>query len=191
MFHFFHLLQLFPTSVAFSLGTSMGTGKRGPWVIGPWPPGAFVWPCLSSSPWLSYISSGPGLLSLVPPPRHLHLLRRPPLPLSLHRLLHHPRPIPASCPLSGPAVAAAAFSCLASLLCITDVAWTWVYYVFKDIPSSIHTVPGLRKVLEAFVACIIFAFLSNTSLYLHQPALEWPLLHLLHPSSRGHATEAG
>ena len=37
----------------------------------------------------------------------------------------------------------------------------------------------------------IFAFLSNTSLSLHQPALEWPLLHLLHPSSRGHAAEAG
>ena len=80
----------------------MGTGKRGPWVTGPWPPGAFVWPCLSSSPLLSYVSSGSGLLSLVPPPRHLHLLRRPPLPLSLHRLLHRLRPIPALCPLSGP-----------------------------------------------------------------------------------------
>ncbi|KAI4535551.1 hypothetical protein MG293_014777 [Ovis ammon polii] len=72
-----------------------------------------------------------------------------------------------------------------------DVAWTWVPYVFKEIPSSIHTVPGLRKVLETFVACIVFAFLSNTSLSLHQSALEWPLLHLLHPSSRGHAAEAG
>ena len=98
MFHFLHLLYLFSTSVAFSLGTGMGTGKRGPWVTGPWPPGAFVWPCLSSSPLLSYVSSGTSLLSLVPPPQHLHLLRCPPLPLSLHRLLHHPRPIPALCP---------------------------------------------------------------------------------------------
>ena len=63
--------------------------------------------------------------------------------------------------------------------------------MFKEIPSSVHTVPGLRKVLEAFVAYNIFAFLSNTSLSLHQLALEWPLLHLLHPSSRGHAVEAG
>ena len=71
------------------------------------------------------------------------------------------------------------------------MAWTWVPYVFMEIPSYIHTVPGLLKVLETFVAYNIFAFLSNTSLSLHQPALEWPLLHLLHPSSRGHATEAG
>ena len=191
MFHFLHLLYLFSTSVAFSLGTGMGTGKRGPWVTGPWPPGAFVWPCLSSSPLLSYVSSGTSLLSLVPPPQHLHLLRCPPLPLSLHRLLHHLRPVPALCPLSGPGCRCCCFSCLASLLCITDVAWTWVPYVSTEISSYIHTVLGLRKVLETFVACIIFAFLSNTSLYLHQPALEWPLLHLLHPSSRGHATEAG
>ena len=32
---------------------------------------------------------------------------------------------------------------------------------------------ALLKVLETFVAGVIFAFLSNTSLYLHQPALEW------------------
>ncbi|XDB62113.1 hypothetical protein AB1E18_015464 [Capra hircus] len=85
--------------------------------------------------------------------------------------------------------------CLALPLIISVVelyvAWTWVPYVSTEISSYIHTVLGLRKVLETFVACIIFAFLSNTSLYLHQPALEWPLLHLLHPSSRGHATEAG
>uniref|UniRef100_A0A4W2EHL3 MARVEL domain-containing protein n=1 Tax=Bos indicus x Bos taurus TaxID=30522 RepID=A0A4W2EHL3_BOBOX len=31
----------------------------------------------------------------------------------------------------------------------------------------------LLKVLETFVACVIFAFLSNTSLYIDQPALEW------------------
>ena len=104
-----------------------------------------------------------------------------------------PSPVPNSCLVSlmRTGCCCCCFSCFASLLCITDVAWTWVPYVFMEIPSCIHTVPGLRKVLETFVACIIFAFLSNTSLYLHQPALEWPLLHLLHPSSRGHATEAG
>ena len=35
------------------------------------------------------------------------------------------------------------------------------------------TVPGLLKVLETFTAGVIFAFLSNFSLYLDQPALEW------------------
>ncbi|XDA85747.1 hypothetical protein R6Z07M_015482 [Ovis aries] len=80
---------------------------------------------------------------------------------------------------------------LRSRLAVSDVAWTWVCYVSMEISSYVHAVPGLRKVLETFVACIIFAFLSNTSLSLHQPALEWPLLHLLLPSSRGQAAEAG
>ena len=104
-----------------------------------------------------------------------------------------PSPAPNSCLMSRirTGCCCCCFSCLASLLCITDVAWTWVPYVSTEISSYIHTVLGLRKVLENFVACIIFAFLSNTSLYLHQPALEWLLLHLLHPSSRVQAAEAG
>lgn len=47
---------------------------------------------------------------------------------------------------------------------------------------------ALLKVLETFVAGVIFAFLSSTSLqYLHQPAPEWcgRVLHLLHPGSCG------
>lgn len=104
-----------------------------------------------------------------------------------------PSPAPNSCLVSliRAGCRCCCFSRFASLLYITDVAWTWARYVFKEIPSSIHTVPGLRKVLETFVACIIVTILSNTSLSLHQPALEWPLLHLLHPRSRGHAAEAG
>ena len=70
-----------------------------------------------------------------------------------------------------------------------DVTWTRAQP--NMITGYMATVPGLLKGLETIVACVIFIFLSNTSLYLHQPALEWPLLHLLHPSSRGHATEAG
>lgn len=35
------------------------------------------------------------------------------------------------------------------------------------------TVPGLLKVFETFVACIIFAFISEPSLYQQRPALEW------------------
>ena len=33
--------------------------------------------------------------------------------------------------------------------------------------------PGALRRLENYVACVIFAFISNTSLYLHQPALGW------------------
>ena len=53
-----------------------------------------------------------------------------------------------------------------------DVAFTENSYKLGDITCCVHTVPGLLKVLETFVACVIFAFLSNTSLYLHQLALE-------------------
>uniref|UniRef100_A0A4W2GL14 MARVEL domain-containing protein n=1 Tax=Bos indicus x Bos taurus TaxID=30522 RepID=A0A4W2GL14_BOBOX len=71
------------------------------------------------------------------------------------------------------AIAATAFSCIASVVYALDVAWVWDWYDLSDIPCYVHTVPGLLKVLETFVAGVIFAFLSNTSLYLHQPALEW------------------
>ena len=56
--------------------------------------------------------------------------------------------------------------------------------MFKEISGYIHTVPGLLKVLETFVDCIIFAFLSNTSLYLHQSALEWCVAVALSASSQ-------
>ena len=69
--------------------------------------------------------------------------------------------------------AASAFSCVISALYARDVACTWVAYGFKEVPCFVHTVPGLLKVLETFIAGIIFAFISNTSLYLHQAALEW------------------
>ena len=54
-----------------------------------------------------------------------------------------------------------------------DVANTCERYKFKNIPCYVYTLSGLLKILESFVARVIFAFLSNTSLYLHQPALEW------------------
>ncbi|KAB0349281.1 hypothetical protein FD754_014138 [Muntiacus muntjak] len=71
------------------------------------------------------------------------------------------------------AIAASAFSCIACVLYAIDVAYTWKHHEFKNIRCYVHTLPGLLKILESFVACVIFVFLSNTSLYLHQPALEW------------------
>lgn len=67
-------------------------------------------------------------------------------------------------------IAASAFSCVTSVLCAIDVACTWVAYGFKEIPCCVLTVPGLLKVLETFVAYVVFACIINTSLYLHQPA---------------------
>ena len=71
------------------------------------------------------------------------------------------------------AIAATAFSCIASVLYVIEVAGMRAWYELKEIFFYVHTMRALLKVLETFVAGVIFAFLSNTSLYLHQPALEW------------------
>ena len=70
-------------------------------------------------------------------------------------------------------IATSAFSCVTSVLYAIDVACTWVAYGFKEIPCYVLTMPGLLKVLETFMAFVVFACIINTSLYLHQPALEW------------------
>ncbi|XP_023506108.1 myeloid-associated differentiation marker [Equus przewalskii] len=69
------------------------------------------------------------------------------------------------------AIAATAFSCIACVAYATEVAWTRARP--GEITGYMATVPGLLKVLETFVACIIFAFISSTQLYQHKPALEW------------------
>ena len=71
------------------------------------------------------------------------------------------------------AIAATAFSCIASVLYVIEVARIWDCYELQETFFYVHTMRALLKVLETFVAGVIFAFLSNTSLYLHQPALEW------------------
>ncbi|XP_045019653.1 myeloid-associated differentiation marker-like [Bubalus bubalis] len=71
------------------------------------------------------------------------------------------------------AIAATAFSCIASVLYVIEVARIWDCYELTEIFFYKNTKRALLKVLETFVAGAIFAFLSNTSLYLHQPALEW------------------
>ena len=70
-------------------------------------------------------------------------------------------------------IAASAFSCVTSVLYAIDVACTWVAYGFKEMPCYVLTMPGLLKVLETFMAFVVFACIINTSLYLHQLALEW------------------
>lgn len=69
------------------------------------------------------------------------------------------------------AIAATAFSCIACVAYATEVAWTRARP--GEITGYMATVPGLLKVLETFVACVIFSFLSDPHLYQHKPALEW------------------
>ena len=71
------------------------------------------------------------------------------------------------------AIAAMAFSCIASVLYVIEVARMRDWYDLKEIFFYEHTTRALLKVLENFMAVVIFAFLSNTSLYLQEPALEW------------------
>ena len=65
------------------------------------------------------------------------------------------------------AIADTAFSCIVSVLYVIEVAGIWDCYELKEIFFDVHTMRALLKVLETFVAGVIFAFLSNTSLYLH------------------------
>ncbi|XP_027377476.1 myeloid-associated differentiation marker-like [Bos indicus x Bos taurus] len=65
-------------------------------------------------------------------------------------------------------IAATAFSCITSVAYAIEVVWTCA-----QTGKSFYSLLGLLKRLEIFVACVIFAFLSNTYPYEHQPALVW------------------
>ncbi|XP_061015581.1 myeloid-associated differentiation marker-like [Dama dama] len=71
------------------------------------------------------------------------------------------------------AIAATAFSCIASVFYAMEVVKMWERCKIYKTTCYVLTMPGLLKVLETFMAGIIFSFIINTSLYLHQPALEW------------------
>ena len=65
------------------------------------------------------------------------------------------------------AIAATAFSCIASVAYAMEVVWTCVK------TSVSCSFIGLLKKLEITVACGILAFISNTFLYMHHLALVW------------------
>lgn len=64
-----------------------------------------------------------------------------------------------SCPACAHQVAASVMSCLAFLAYSVEVGLTWARP--GEISGFLSTVPGLLKVLEAFVACIIFICLDS------------------------------
>uniref|UniRef100_A0A8C6DHC4 MARVEL domain-containing protein n=1 Tax=Moschus moschiferus TaxID=68415 RepID=A0A8C6DHC4_MOSMO len=66
------------------------------------------------------------------------------------------------------AIAATAFSCIASVAYAMEAVWTCV-----NTDEPFCSFFGLLKKLEITVACAILAFISNTFLYVHQPALLW------------------
>lgn len=68
-------------------------------------------------------------------------------------------------------IASTVFSCLAAVAYICEVSLT------KAKPGQVAgymaTVPGLLKVCQTFVACIIFILITNPVSYSHHEALEW------------------
>ncbi|XP_062993731.1 myeloid-associated differentiation marker [Elgaria multicarinata webbii] len=68
-------------------------------------------------------------------------------------------------------ISATVFSCLACLAYSTEVTITKAKP--GEVTGYMATVPGLLKVVETFVACIIFVFISDPVSYNSQEALQW------------------
>ncbi|XP_034535264.1 myeloid-associated differentiation marker homolog [Notolabrus celidotus] len=68
-------------------------------------------------------------------------------------------------------IGASVTSCLAFILYAVEVGLTRAKA--GEISGFLSTVPGLLKVLEAFVACIIFTCLPSHSAYSSYPGLQW------------------
>ncbi|KAM3864256.1 myeloid-associated differentiation marker-like [Diretmus argenteus] len=75
-----------------------------------------------------------------------------------------------SCSTCGKSIGATVTSCLAFILYATEVGLTRAKP--GEISGFLSTVPGLLKVLEAFVACIIFMCVDSFS-YSRFPGLQW------------------
>ncbi|XP_006897442.1 PREDICTED: myeloid-associated differentiation marker [Elephantulus edwardii] len=69
------------------------------------------------------------------------------------------------------AIAACVCSIVAFLAYAYEVSWTRARP--GEVTVYMATVSGLLKVVETFVACVIFAFLSETTLYTRHATLEW------------------
>ncbi|KAB0340515.1 hypothetical protein FD754_023067 [Muntiacus muntjak] len=169
----FRLPQLFSTCVAFSLVTDMGLwrGAIGNWFMA-------IWCFCFAVTLIVVIVEFSDFQSFFPfywynfPVTFACYAALICLSASIIYSITYVRFLPYG-PVGDRAIAATAFSCIASVFYVMDVTFTWNRYNLDDISCYMHTLPGLLKVLESFVAGVIFAFLSNTSLYLYQPALEW------------------
>ncbi|XP_020648503.1 myeloid-associated differentiation marker [Pogona vitticeps] len=68
-------------------------------------------------------------------------------------------------------IAATVFSCLSFLAYSTEVTITKAKP--GEVTGYMATVPGLLKVVETFIACIIFVFISDSNSYERHEALKW------------------
>ncbi|XP_073351167.1 myeloid-associated differentiation marker homolog [Pagrus major] len=79
-------------------------------------------------------------------------------------------PVSFSCPTCSKSIGATVTSCLAFILYAIEVGLTRAKP--GEISGFLSSVPGLLKVLEAFVACIIFICIGNYN-YARFPGLQW------------------
>ncbi|KAK9972324.1 hypothetical protein ABG768_025639 [Culter alburnus] len=68
-------------------------------------------------------------------------------------------------------IAATVFSCLATVAYFVEVSLARARP--GEVAGYMATVPGLLKVCETFVACVIFVFISDPISYDNHPALKW------------------
>lgn len=68
-------------------------------------------------------------------------------------------------------IAATIFSCLAAVAYMVEVSLTKARP--REVTGYMATTPGLLKVCQTFVACIIFILVSKPVLYNYHPGLEW------------------
>ena len=169
--YFLRLLQLLSTCLAFSLVATTGTWRE---TIGNW--SVFIWCFCFVVTLLTFIVELRRLQFLWPFSWDDFLINYASYStlLCLSASIIYPTMYIQIAPRGSSwnhAIAATAFSCLASVTYATEVAWICARP--SQITCNVLPMPGLLKGLENFVACVIFGFISNTSLYLHQPALVW------------------
>ncbi|XP_060886843.1 myeloid-associated differentiation marker homolog [Labrus mixtus] len=70
-------------------------------------------------------------------------------------------------------ITATVFSCLAAVAYLGEVSLTKARP--GEVSGYMATAPGLLKVCQTFVACVIFILVSNPVSYEHHPALQWCL----------------
>ncbi|XP_063293211.1 myeloid-associated differentiation marker [Pelobates fuscus] len=70
-------------------------------------------------------------------------------------------------------IVAIVFSCLTTLAYIIEVSLTRARP--GEVTGYMATIPGLLKVIESFVACIIFVFIADPPQYTQYEALKWCL----------------
>ncbi|XP_073427262.1 myeloid-associated differentiation marker [Dendrobates tinctorius] len=70
-------------------------------------------------------------------------------------------------------IVATVFSCLTTLTYIIEVSLTRAQP--GEVTGYMATVPGLLKVIESYIACVIFVFISDPPLYESHDALKWCL----------------